>query len=106
MADVRSDKKVSDVPSHGMTLAQADGVFVLLSKVDGEIYATSRSCPHAGAALNYGFLEGNEVVCPLHGAMFDVITGEIVLGPATHGLRCFSIEIQEEDILIEIIYPS
>ncbi len=101
MAYVRIDKRVSDVPADGMTLAQVDGVFVLLSKVKGKIHATSHSCPHAGAALSYGVLEGNEVMCPLHGAMFNVVTGEIVLGPASHGLRCFAIKIEGEDIFIE-----
>ncbi|SVE60846.1 uncharacterized protein METZ01_LOCUS513700, partial [marine metagenome] len=38
MAYVRIDKRVSDVPADGMTLAQADGVFVLLSKVKGKIH--------------------------------------------------------------------
>ena len=28
-------------------------------------------------------------MCPLHGAIFDVITGEVVLGPSPHGLRVF-----------------
>ncbi len=101
MAYVALDKKVSDVPEDGMTLAKAGEMFVMLSSVNGEIYATSRSCPHAGAALNYGFLEGSEVMCPLHGAMFDVITGDVVMGPASHGLRCFTVKIEGEDILIK-----
>jgi len=95
------DKKVSDVPEDGLVLARVDGMFVLLSKVNGQIYATSRTCPHDGAALNYGFLEGSEIVCPLHGAMFDVTTGEIVLGPASHGLRCFPIKIEGDNILLD-----
>ena len=101
MSYVMLDKKVSDVPEDGMVLAQIDGMFVLLSRVNGQIYATSRSCPHAGAALNYGFLEGSEIVCPLHGAIFDVITGEIVLGPAPHGLHCFPLKFVGEDILMD-----
>ena len=101
IAYIALDKKVSDVPEDGMTLAKAGETFVLLSSVNGEIYATSRSCPHAGAALNYGFLEGSEVMCPLHGAMFDVKTGDVVMGPASHGLRCFPVKIEGEDIFID-----
>ena len=101
MAYVAVDKKVADVQEGAMTLAKAGESFVLLSNVGGEIYATSRTCPHAGAALNYGFLEGSEVMCPLHGAMFDVMTGEIVMGPASHGLRCFAVQVEGEDILVD-----
>ena len=101
MAYVALGKKVSDIPEDGMTLAKAEETFVLLSSVNGEIYATSWSCPHAGAALNYGFLMGSEVMCPLHEAMFDVITGDIVMGPASHGLRCFTVKVGGEAIFID-----
>ena len=53
-----ADRKASEVPEGGLRLAKVGEAFVLLSNVDGAIYATSRTCPHAGAALNYGYLEG------------------------------------------------
>ena len=81
-------------------------MFVQLPIVNGEIYATSRSCPHAGVALNYRLLKGNQVVPPLRGAMFDVNTGEIVLDSASYGLHCFSIMIEGADNLVEIINLS
>ena len=101
MSFVTVDKKASDLEPGTMTLAKAGEALILLSNVEGTIYATSRTCPHAGAALNYGFLEGSEVMCPLHGAMFDVITGEIVMGPASHGLHCFAVKVEDEDILVD-----
>lgn len=101
MSFVTVDKKTSDLEPGAMTLAKAGEAPILLSNVGGEIYATSRTCPHAGAALNYGFLEGSEVMCPLHGAMFDVITGDIVMGPASRGLRCFAVKIEGDTILVD-----
>jgi len=74
---------------------------VLLSNIDGAIYATSWTCPHEGAALNYGFLEGSEVVCALHGAIFDVITGDVLSGPSDYGLVCFPVKVEGEDILVD-----
>ena len=102
MSYVSVDKKASDVPPGELTLAKAGQALVLLSNVDGQIYATSWTCPHEGAALNYGFLEGNEVVCASHGAIFDVITGDVLSGPSDYGIVCFPVKIEGEDILVEI----
>ena len=42
MAYIALDKKVSDVPEDGMTLAKEGERFVLISSVNGESYATAR----------------------------------------------------------------
>jgi nitrite reductase/ring-hydroxylating ferredoxin subunit len=39
-------------------------------------------CPHAGALLSEGELEGGVVTCPRHGSQFDVSTGQRLRGPA------------------------
>jgi nitrite reductase/ring-hydroxylating ferredoxin subunit len=54
---------------------------VLLSNVDGKIYATSNRCGHSNASLARGALQGKVVTCPLHGAKFDVTTGKNLSGP-------------------------
>lgn len=97
-----ADRKASEVPEGGLRLAKVGDIFVLLANVDGAIYATSPTCPHAGAALNYGYLESSEVVCPLHGAIFDVITGEVAVGPAPHGLQCFPVQVEGDDVLVDV----
>ena len=51
MSYVSVDKKTSEVPLGELTLAKAGQALVLLSNVDGKIYATSWSCPHEGEAL-------------------------------------------------------
>ena len=44
---------------------------------DGEkAGAMDNYCPHQGAMLSYGLVERGEVVCPLHAAVFDIVTGE------------------------------
>jgi nitrite reductase/ring-hydroxylating ferredoxin subunit len=53
---------------------------ILLSNVGGKIYATQNDCGHQRASLARGTLEGKLVTCPLHGAKFDVTTGENVEG--------------------------
>lgn len=44
---------------------------------DGEkVGALDNFCPHEGAMLSWGLVAPGEVVCPLHGAVFDIVTGE------------------------------
>jgi nitrite reductase/ring-hydroxylating ferredoxin subunit len=45
-------------------------------------HACADRCPHAGATLSEGEVEGGIVTCPRHGSQFDVTTGERVRGPA------------------------
>src|SRR5579859_6706081 len=47
---------------------------IALYDVDGEIFATDNICSHAFAVLTDGWLDGNEIECPLHAGRFDVKT--------------------------------
>lgn len=55
---------------------------VALYRVDGQWCAIKDFCPHAGARLSEGALDGTVVTCPQHGSQFDVRTGERLRGPA------------------------
>ncbi|HTX44346.1 MAG TPA: Rieske 2Fe-2S domain-containing protein, partial [Methanocella sp.] len=59
-----------------------DGKKVAVANVNGKFYAFEDHCSHRGGLLSKGLLEGNAVVCPLHGSQFDVTTGMKIYGPA------------------------
>ena len=103
MAYVTADKTVPDIPEGTMTLAQVGEKEVLLSNVEGKICATTRLCPHAGATLDFGILEGRELTCVSHGAVFDVTSGEILDGPGDFGLFCYPVKVDGEEILVEVL---
>ncbi len=65
---------------------------VAVYHVGAEVYAVQDTCPHAGATLSEGALEGSVVTCPRHGSRFDVRTGERLRGPADVGIRSFPVE--------------
>ena len=73
--------KVNEIPPGGMKRVRAYDQDILLSNVDGTIYATSNRCGHSNASLVRGTLQGKIVTYPLHGAKFDVTTGKNILGP-------------------------
>ena len=48
---------------------------IALFLIRGKVYATGDICPHQFALLSTGYIDGDSVVCPLHGAEFDIKTG-------------------------------
>lgn len=73
--------KVEEVPEGGRRGLKIEGVPLLIAHVNGEFYAMSDRCGHMNAPLSRGKLEGHVVTCPMHGAAFDVRTGERLTEP-------------------------
>lgn len=63
-------------------LAFIDGVQIVILNVAGTLHAIENSCPHAGASLASGKLEGLMLRCPSHGLKFNVADGCIAGGGA------------------------
>jgi 3-phenylpropionate/trans-cinnamate dioxygenase ferredoxin subunit len=78
-----------------MTAVDVDGEAILLCRIEGRYYALRDVCSHADQALSEGRLRGNVIYCPLHGARFDVRTGDCLARPATENVQSYCVE--EED---------
>ena len=73
---------------------------LLLANVDGNFYAISDGCSHMGGSLSSGELDGEQVECPLHGAIFNVVSGEVQNPPAREGVQAREVRISGNDILV------
>ena len=73
---------VSEVSPGDMKVVDVGDDQILLVNVDGEVHACDDICSHAYASLSEGDLDGAEVQCPLHGAIFNVRTGKVLTPPA------------------------
>ncbi|KAH8550711.1 hypothetical protein BGW37DRAFT_498138 [Umbelopsis sp. PMI_123] len=75
---------------------------VLLSRVKGSYYATSARCTHYGAPLAKGTLASDgRIMCPWHGACFNVSTGDIEDAPALDSLQKYIVTVQGGEVIIE-----
>jgi nitrite reductase/ring-hydroxylating ferredoxin subunit len=92
---------LADLPPGAIKRIELDGAPVCVANVDGEIYAVSDSCTHARIPLSDGALEGRMIICPWHGAMFDLKTGRAVCGPAVDPLRIYKTRINDDQITVE-----
>ncbi|HKX05665.1 MAG TPA: Rieske 2Fe-2S domain-containing protein [Methylomirabilota bacterium] len=68
---IRADE-IPEGRGKGLTVS---GTEVAVFKCEGQLYVTQNWCPHAGAALAAGLVDGDAVVCPGHGYRFDLKTG-------------------------------
>lgn len=78
-----------------------DGLDVLVCNIEGSFYAIEDVCTHDGAPLDQGHLEGKCIVCPRHGATFDVRTGEALTLPAVIPVMTFGVSVEGDDIVID-----
>ncbi|MBV9647992.1 MAG: non-heme iron oxygenase ferredoxin subunit [Candidatus Eremiobacteraeota bacterium] len=79
-----------------------DDVEILLCNVDGSLYAIENVCTHDGGALDQGELEGERVMCPRHGAYFDVTTGAALTLPAILPVRLFPVREEGDEVFIDV----
>jgi len=63
---------LADLAEGELERVQVDGNDVLLTKVDGAVYAIRNICTHGGAPLSMGKRYGCTIQCPGHGSVFDL----------------------------------
>ncbi len=84
---------VSDFPSGSFRMVTAGDMSILVVNLNGRFYAVENICTHEYAQLSEGKLQGDHVICPLHGAHFSVVTGEALTAPAYENLRTFPVRV-------------
>jgi 3-phenylpropionate/trans-cinnamate dioxygenase ferredoxin subunit len=79
-----------------------DGQRIALFQLDDAIYAIADQCSHAEASLAEGDLEADEgvIVCPRHGARFDVRSGRNLSFPAVTPVRPYRLKENDGQIFI------
>lgn len=74
-------------------VVEVDETSIAVFNIDGAYYAIEDLCTHDGGELASGSLEGDEVVCPRHGARFCVRTGEALSAPAWEPTATFPVRV-------------
>jgi 3-phenylpropionate/trans-cinnamate dioxygenase ferredoxin subunit len=74
---------------------------VVLTKVDGVIYAMLNRCPHLGCFMHKGELSGHLLTCPCHDWVFDIRTGQFTAAPEIT-IPIFATKVENGEILIDL----
>src|SRR5215510_13253127 len=77
---------------------------IVFTRVNDRLYAFDDLCTCTGTGeacpLSWGLLTGPTIMCQCHGSRFDITTGAVIDGPATHPLNVY--EVREVDGSIHI----
>jgi 3-phenylpropionate/trans-cinnamate dioxygenase ferredoxin subunit len=85
----------------GQTKSIAAGRCMIAVVRSGDtFFAIEDVCTHDGAALTGGEIEGDEIICPRHGARFCLRTGEALSPPAYEPVRVFATKIEHEHLWV------
>ena len=95
--------KLSELKPNVIKALEVDDRFVVLVMLsDSKVYCIEDVCTHDGGTLSDGELVGNCLVCPRHGAKFDVKTGDAVCMPATVGTLSHGVQIRNDDVFVQL----
>lgn len=81
-------------------VVEVDGTDVAVFRIDGCYYAIEDVCTHDGAEIASGKLEGDQIICPRHGARFCVKTGAVLSPPAYEDIHAFPVRIEGERVQV------
>jgi apoptosis-inducing factor 3 len=94
--DLSAGIALADITEGGTIAGRVGDEPVLLSRIDGELYAVSGACTHYGAHLSGGLADGRLVRCPLHHACFDLKTGAALRAPALDPLDRWQVDVDSD----------
>ena len=78
-----------------------DQPVLLVHTKEGAVHAVHNICSHAYARMDEGRLRGHRLICPLHGASFDVRNGAVLGGPACEPLRSYPTRVADGYIEVQ-----
>jgi len=71
-----------------------DDAQIAVFNIEGEFYAIEDVCTHDYSVLTGGCIEGDEIVCPRHGARFNIKTGEALTPPAYEPVDTLPVRVE------------
>jgi NAD(P)H-dependent nitrite reductase small subunit len=93
--------RLDELTEHSGRKFIVDDTEIAVFLVDGKVYALNNVCPHQHSSIIYdGFIEGGCVVCPAHGWMFDLSTGNMKTG--RKGLDSYPVRIENGEIFVRV----
>ena len=93
---------VADVRAGGALQVSVGNELIAVYNLGGRFYATSDICTHQQANLSEGYIDGENIECPLHQALFHIPTGKALSEPASADLKTYPVKEANGFIYIEV----
>lgn len=93
---------LADVPEGKMRPCVIAGREVVICHTKDGVYALDNVCSHAYARMHEGRLRGFRIICPLHGASFDVRDGRVLGSPASQALPTHRVSVIDGEVRVAL----
>lgn len=94
---------VADIPQGTVRVVEHGRSRYAVCNADGKIYVVDDTCTHDDGPLGEGKLDGCAIVCPRHGAKFDIRTGAVMQMPAAFPIRVYESKVKDGKICIKAV---
>lgn len=101
MSGLQDVASLADVEPGTPHRVELDGTPICLVNLDGAVHAVHDTCTHAEYSMSEGWIEGDTIECPGHGATFSLTSGEALTPPATRPLPTFRVELRAGRVLVD-----
>jgi 3-phenylpropionate/trans-cinnamate dioxygenase ferredoxin subunit len=96
-----SDLKLSELVAGKPIKIEKDGRSICVARVGDEVFAVEDTCSHSDASLSEGDVTDFKIECWLHGAEFDLRTGEALTPPAVAPLKTYSVSVDGDSVTVD-----
>jgi 3-phenylpropionate/trans-cinnamate dioxygenase ferredoxin subunit len=94
MSDWTDVARAEELAPGDYRVVDIDDALIAVFNIDGEYHAIEDVCTHDYETLTGGCIEGEEIVCPRHGARFNIKTGEALTPPAYEPVATLPVRIE------------
>ena len=92
--------RIGDIAEGGVKVVRIEDQAIAIFRIGSGYFAMDDVCTHDGGPLAEGFIAGDEIECPRHGARFSIRTGEALCLPATSGVTTYPVRIEGDEIQV------
>jgi 3-phenylpropionate/trans-cinnamate dioxygenase ferredoxin subunit len=96
-----SDLTLSSLIEGKPVKVEKNGRTICVARVGNEVFAVDDTCSHSDASLSEGDVTDFKIECWLHGAEFDLRTGEALTPPAVAPINVYSVSVDGDSVTIE-----
>ena len=91
----------SEIKPGEFRVVDVDDTLIAVFNVKGSFYAIEDLCTHDGEELTGGPMEGDQVICPRHGARFCIRTGKALTAPAYEPVTTFPVRVENGAVQVQ-----
>ena len=97
-----ADLLLSELQQGKPVKVEKNGKTICVARVGDEVFAVDDTCSHSDASLVEGDVTDFKIECWMHGAEFDLRTGEALTPPAVAPLHTYGVHVDGDSVTVEI----